>query len=84
MRRNFFVDPCITELFCFLTINFKISTSIAVKYKHVRSFYLSPLQTTAMKRTAKMIESAEVIFLCSKEASYITGVVLPEDGGATA
>ena len=38
-----------------------------------------------MARAGKMKEVAEVVlFLCSKEASYITGVVLPVDGGATA
>jgi len=40
---------------------------------------------TALGRPAQMKEAAEVVlFLCSKEASYVTGVVLPVDGGATA
>ena len=35
-----------------------------------------------MGRPAKMREVADVVlFLCSDEASYINGVVLPIDGG---
>ena len=38
-----------------------------------------------MGRFCQLNEAAEVVlFLCSKEASYITGVVLPIDGGDTA
>jgi len=35
-----------------------------------------------MRRLCQLKEAAEVVlFLCSKEASYITGVVLPVGGG---
>jgi len=38
-----------------------------------------------MGRNGEMKEVAEVVlFLCSSQASYITGVVLPVDGGAAA
>ncbi|XP_065918814.1 uncharacterized oxidoreductase TM_0325-like [Dysidea avara] len=49
------------------------------------SIYDVMKQGCPMARAGKMKEVAEVVlFLCSKEASYITGVVLPVDGGATA
>jgi len=43
------------------------------------------LQAVPVGRLAKMSEAADaVLFLCSDEASYLTGVVLPVDGGFSA
>ena len=40
------------------------------------------LQGTPMKRLGKLSEVADVVvFLCSKEASYLTGNVVNIDGG---
>ena len=40
------------------------------------------LQETPMKRLGKLSEVADVVvFLCSKEASYLTGIVITIDGG---
>jgi len=43
------------------------------------------IQACPLGRHGKLKEVAEVVlFLCSKEASYITGVVMPVDGGKSA
>jgi NAD(P)-dependent dehydrogenase (short-subunit alcohol dehydrogenase family) len=43
---------------------------------------LSVINKTPMKRFGKMEElNGAVIFLCSEAASFITGIVLPIDGG---
>jgi len=43
------------------------------------------IQACPLGRYGQPKEVAEVVvFLCSKEASYITGIVMPVDGGSSA
>ena len=50
---------------------------------YVCTYYITIfVQCNPLGRFAKMKEVAEIVlFLCSEEASYINGVVLPVDGG---
>ena len=47
--------------------------------------HFSVMQATPLGRFCRLEEAAKIVlFLCSKEASYITGVVFPIDGGNSA